>query len=134
MKNKHKGFKNKMVVRNKLKEIAENLAYKNRKKLSKYVRYCESFLRLYKINYELEFVLLRLDINSFYILDIYLTDYKIAIEIDDPFHEHLPNCISDIERDKHILEHYKINTFRFTHYEIDSNITFLHDFIKKISH
>ena len=64
-----------------------------------------------------------------FIVDFYCFEYKIAIEIDGPIHEHQKNY--DYFREK-IISTKGIRIIRFSDIEIENNITLVLDELKHI--
>ena len=82
----------------------------NRKRLSKPEIYCDAILKMLGLNYIFQFVV-RIPYD-YYIVDFYIPDASLVIEIDGPEHDN--KRLEDTVRENEIRQKLKVDFVRFT--------------------
>lgn len=92
----------------------------------------KAVLKALDVKYEYQHIVFINDKGNFFILDFYLPDYNVGIEIDGGYHFTAKQYVKDSERTKLILRFIKIRSIlRFKNKEIDTNQEFLNK-VKRI--
>lgn len=92
----------------------------------------KAVLKAIGVKYEFQHILFVNTSGKFFILDFYLPDYNIGIEIDGGYHFTHEQYLKDSERTKTILKFIKIrNIIRFKNSEVKTEEAFLNK-VKKI--